>query len=111
MRRARRARTVETVEGAGLRPAVALTKARSFLSAIAELPGRSFKSPGRGWDVRYAGGGVSGSALAVGGVAVHGAFFAAEVGRGGGGLVNADAQAEQRMVGFDRRRGYLEGRF
>jgi hypothetical protein len=45
------------------------------------------------------------------GVAVHGAFFAAEDGQGGGEFVNADAQAEQRMVGFDRRRGYLDGRF
>ena len=101
----------ETVEGAGLRPASALRKARAFLSAIAGLPGRSFKSPGRGWDVRYAGDGISGSTLVVRGVAVHGAFFAAEDRRGGGGLVNADAQAEQRMVGFDRRRGYLDGRF
>ena len=94
----------ETVQGAGLRPAAALTKARSFLGAIAGLPGRSFKSPGRGWDVRYAGDGISGSTLTVGGVAVHGAFFAGDDDRGGGGLVTADARDEPRMAGFDRRR-------
>jgi len=98
-------------EGVGLRPDAALARAQAFLEIIARLPGRSFKSPGRGWDVRYAGGGVSGSTLMVRGVAVHGAFFAAEDGQGGGEFVNADAQAEQRMVGSDRRRAYLEGRF
>ncbi len=99
----------EESEGVRLRPDAALACATAFLKTVAGLPGRSFKSPGRGWDVRYAGGGVSGSTLMVGGVAVHAAFFAAEDDRGRGGLVNADAQAEQGMVGFDRRRGYLEG--
>ncbi len=98
-------------EGVGLRPDAALAHARSFLEAVAGLPGRSFKSPGRGWDVRYAGDGVSGSALMVGGVAVHGAFFTTEDDRGGGELVNADSQAEQTMVGCDRRRTYLERPF
>ena len=44
-------------------------------------------------------------------VAVHGAFFAADDDDGDGDRgrrVNADAQAGQRMVGFDRRRSYLE---
>ena len=94
-------------EGVGLRPDAALARAAAFLEAIAGLPGRSFKSPGRGCDVRYVGDGISGSALEVRGVMVHGAFFATEDERGGGELVNADAQAEQRMAGFDRRRGYL----
>jgi hypothetical protein len=44
-------------------------------------------------------------------VALHGAFFAAEGDRPSGEFVNADAQAEQRMVGFDRRRAYLDGQF
>lgn len=96
-------------EGVGLRLDAALARAKAFLETIGGLPGRSFKSPGRGWDVRYAGDGVSGSTLMVRGVAVHGAFFAAEDGRGGGEFVNADAQAEQRMAGFDRRRAYLDG--
>jgi hypothetical protein len=95
-------------EGVGLRPDAALARAQAFLETIAGLPGRSFKSPGRGWDVRYAGSGVSGSTLMVRGVAVHGAFFAAEDVRRSDGFVNADAQAEQRMVGFDRRRAYLK---
>ena len=114
--RARAATGGHTKDGKGragkeprLRPDEALDRARSFLSAIGGLPGRSFKSPGRGWDVRYAGDAISGSTLTVGGVAVHGAFFAVEDGGNGKG-VNADAQAEQRMAGFDRRRSYLEGR-
>jgi hypothetical protein len=98
-------------EGVGLRPDAALARAATFLEAIGGLSSRSFKSPGRGCDVRYVGDGISGSALEVRGVMVHGAFFAAEDERGGGEFVNADAQAEQRMAGFDRRRAYLEGRF
>ena len=94
-------------EGVGLRPDAALARAQAFLETIAGLPGCSFKLPGRGWDVRYAGSGVSGSTLMVRGVAVHGAFFAAEDDRRGGQFVHADAQAEQRMAGFDRRRAYL----
>ena len=37
--------------------------ADAFLERIADLPGRQFKSPGLGWDVRYEGNGVLGSAL------------------------------------------------
>ena len=96
-------------EGVGLRPDAALARAAAFLEAIGGLPSRSFKSPGRGCDVRYVGEGISGAVLEVRGVAVHGAFFVAEDERGGGESVNADAQAELRMVGFDRRRAYLEG--
>ena len=61
--KAAKSRKREDDEGVGLRPDAALARARSFLESIAGLPGRSFKSPGRGWDVRYAGDGVSGSAL------------------------------------------------
>jgi hypothetical protein len=49
--------------------------ADAFLERIADLPGRRYKSPGRGWDVRYEGGGVLGSALTYRGHAVHAAFF------------------------------------
>lgn len=49
--------------------------ADAFLERIAELPGRRYKSPGLGWDVRYEGGGVLGSALTYRGHAVHAAFF------------------------------------
>ena len=49
--------------------------ADAFLERIADLPGRRYKSPGLGWDVRYEGGGVLGSALTYRGHAVHGAFF------------------------------------
>ena len=51
------------------------TVADAFLERIAGLPGRRFKSPGLGWDVRYEGGGVLGSALTYRGHAVHAAFF------------------------------------
>jgi hypothetical protein len=49
--------------------------ADAFLERIAGLPGRRYKSPGLGWDVRYEGGGVLGSALTYRGHAVHAAFF------------------------------------
>jgi len=81
-----------------------LSNAGAFLDTIAELPSRSFKSPGRGCDVRYAGEGVSGSALVVDRVAVHGAFFAAQPEQrtsGGRGRPSSG-----RMAGFERRRGY-----
>ena len=49
--------------------------ADAFLERIADLPGRRYKSPGLGWDVRYEGGGVLGSSLTYRGHAVHAAFF------------------------------------
>ncbi len=49
--------------------------AEAFLERIAALPGQRFKSPGLGWDVRFEGGGVLGSALVYRGHAVHAAFF------------------------------------
>ena len=55
---------------AGDRPA-----AEAFLERIAGLPGQRFKSPGLGWDVRFEGAGVLGSALVYRGQAVHAAFF------------------------------------
>ena len=74
-----------------LAAAEALGLARAFIDRAASTPGRSFKSPGLGWDVRFQAPGVLGSALMVdedeegrhgrarnGGVpqiAVHGAFF------------------------------------
>jgi hypothetical protein len=59
--------------------------ADAFLERIAELPGRRYKSPGLGWDVRYEGGGVLGSALTYRGHAVHAAFFDVGGMRGGSG--------------------------
>jgi hypothetical protein len=49
--------------------------AGAFLERVADLVGRRYKSPGLGWDVRYEGGGVLGSALTYQGHAVHTAFF------------------------------------
>jgi hypothetical protein len=56
--------------------------ADAFLERIAGLSGRRFKSPGLGWDVRFEGAGVLGSALVYRGRAVHAAFF--DVGGAGG---------------------------
>ena len=82
-----------------------LARASAFLQAIAESSARGFKSPGRGWDVRYAGEGVSGSALVVRGVAVHGAFFALNE-QTASGADRGHARPSGRMAGFERRRGY-----
>jgi hypothetical protein len=49
--------------------------AEAFLARIAGLPGQRFKSPSLGWDVRFEGAGVLGSALVFRGHAVHAAFF------------------------------------
>jgi len=49
--------------------------AEAFLEQVAGLAGRRFKSPGLGWDVRFEGSGVLGSALVYRGQAVHAAFF------------------------------------
>jgi hypothetical protein len=57
--------------------------ADAFLERIADLPGRRYKSPGLGWDVRYEGGGLLGSALTYRGHAVHAAFFDVGGVRGG----------------------------
>jgi hypothetical protein len=63
-----------------------LAVAEAFLGRIAGLDGRRFKSPGLGWDVRFQGAGVLGSALVYRGSAVHAAFFdvggAEDVGEG-----------------------------
>jgi len=49
--------------------------AEEFLERIATLQGRRFKSPGLGWDVRFEGEGILGSALVHDGQTVHAAFF------------------------------------
>jgi hypothetical protein len=56
--------------------------AEAFVARIAGLEGRRFKSPGLGWDVRFQGSGVLGSALVYRGSAVHAAFF--DLGADGG---------------------------
>jgi hypothetical protein len=63
--------------------------AEEFLSRIAGLAGRRYKSPGLGWDVRFQGGGLLGSALVYRGSAVHAAFFDVDGAHGAG---NPDAQ-------------------
>jgi hypothetical protein len=83
----------------------ALTRANAFMGTVAELTGRTHKSPGRGWDVRYRGPGVVGSALVVDDVALHGAFFAEANGDDG-----ARHDRDGRMAGIARRRSMHTGR-
>ena len=49
--------------------------ARAFLERVADLEAESFKSPGLGWDARFAGNGVLGSVLVYRDRPVHAAFF------------------------------------
>ncbi len=72
--------------------------AEAFLERIAGLPGQRFKSPGLGWDVRFEGAGVLGSALVYRGQAVHAAFF--DVGGASGSMHDKapDAQPNWRIA-------------
>ena len=65
--------------------------ADAFLERVAGLAGRRYKSPGLGWDVRYEGAGLLGSALTYRGHAVHAAFF--DVGGVRGGLESGPEKA------------------
>jgi hypothetical protein len=62
--------------------------ADAFLKRIAGLSGQRFKSPGLGWDVRFEGDGVLGSALTYRGFVVHAAFF--DVGGAGRSVETSD---------------------
>lgn len=66
--------------------------AEAFLQRVEGLLGHRFKSPGLGWDVRFEGNGVLGSALLYRGRAVHAAFFDV-------GGVLAEADADERRPG------------
>jgi len=71
--------------------------AEEFLERVGGLAGQRFKSPGLGWDVRFEGGGVLGSALVYRGHAVHAAFFdVGGAGDVGGASGSADAPAPDR---------------
>jgi len=78
---------------AGDRPA-----AEAFLERIAGLPGQRFKSPGLGWDVRFEGAGVLGSALVYRGQAVHAAFFDVGGASGSADKPAPDAQPNWRIA-------------
>lgn len=51
------------------------TVAEEFLARIKDTPGRRFKSPGLGWDVRYESDRILGSALVLAGRPIAAAFF------------------------------------
>ena len=68
------------------------TQAEAFFERITALQGERFKSPGLGWDVRFQGNGVLGSALEYRGHVAHAAFF--DVGGASGST--EDPEPEQR---------------
>ena len=72
--------------------------ADAFLERIAGLPGQRFKSPGLGWDVRFEGAGVLGSALVYRGQAVHAAFFDVGGASGSADEPAPDAQPSWRIA-------------
>jgi hypothetical protein len=72
--------------------------ADEFLARVAALPGQSFKSPGLGWDVRFEGVGVLGSALVYRGHAVHAAFFDVGGASGSADEPAPDAQPSWRIA-------------
>jgi len=58
----------------------ALDRAHAFLARVSGLSGERFKSPGLGWDTRFAGPGVVGSLLTYRDQPIHAAFFAVDGG-------------------------------
>jgi hypothetical protein len=72
--------------------------AEAFLERVAGLPGERFKSPGLGWDVRFEGDGVLGSALVYRGCAVHAAFFDVGVAGGSVGEPEEDVRPNWRIA-------------
>ena len=72
--------------------------ADAFLERVADLPGLRYKSPGLGWDVRFEGNGVLGSALAYQGSAVHAAFFDVGGVRGEQGPGDAGTPRQRKAV-------------
>ena len=72
--------------------------AEAFLERVAGLPGQRFKSPGLGWDVRFEGTGVLGSALVDRGQAVHAAFFDVGGASGSADKPAPDAQPNWRIA-------------
>ena len=72
--------------------------AQEFLGRVAALSGQRFKSPGLGWDVRFEGAGVLGSALVYRGHAVHAAFFDVGGASGSADEPAPDAQPSWRIA-------------
>jgi len=72
--------------------------AQEFLKRVAALSGQRFKSPGLGWDVRFEGAGVLGSALVYRGHAVHAAFFDVGGASGSADEPAPDAQPSWRIA-------------
>jgi hypothetical protein len=70
----------------------ALERARAFLARIGGLSGERFKSPGLGWDTRFAGSGIVGSLLTYRDRPIHAAFFAVDGGEQRGRESGADGR-------------------
>jgi hypothetical protein len=85
----------------------ALDRARTFLARIGGLSGERFKSPGLGWDTRFAGPGVVGSLLTYRDRPIHAAFFAVD---GGGEDHGRGIRADGRIAEA-RERARAHGRW
>jgi len=77
-----------------------LKKAKAFLKATGSCEGKRYSSVGHGWDYRFSGSTMVGSALVYQEAVIHSAFFRSS---GSGSGRNSDP-----MSGFRRRRNYRE---
>ncbi len=73
-------------------------KAQAFINGIGECTMTRYKSVGHGWDVRFEGETLFGSALEYRGGAVHLAFFASQA--------QVPGKERSRMSGYHRRAGF-----
>jgi len=90
-------------------PADAGARARDFLGRVAGLSGERFKSPGLGWDTRFAGPGLVGSLLTYRDRPIHAAFFA--VGDDGDDHGRGPGQGEGGRIAGARVRARAHGRW
>lgn len=74
---------------------ISTNMASEYLDKLKETTETKFKSPGHGWDHRFSGKGVVGSALAYRGQAVHAAFFS-----------TGNGKAESPMSSYRYRAGF-----
>ncbi|HDL63756.1 MAG TPA: hypothetical protein ENH12_00030 [Proteobacteria bacterium] len=77
-----------------------LEKAKTFLQAVGSCREKRYSSVGYGWDYRFSGGGMVGSALVYKETLIHSAFF-----RSSG---NASERNSDPISSFHRRRSYRE---
>ena len=77
-----------------------LEKAKAFLQAIGSCEGKRYSSVGHGWDYRFSGSTMVGSALVYRDAVIHSAFFKSSG--------NASGRNSDPISSFHRRRSYRE---